>query len=125
MMRLTVLVVLLGCLTLPRVATVVLGFQEGLTKEELKHEPQGNMRFLVLHPMHATSHVLTLRTLVRALVNKGHQVWAYLKLTSRNKLSPSMVSHYTISLMVLHHRPFCCLKRAFLLVTFKSSQISK
>ncbi|KAG7177005.1 UDP-glucuronosyltransferase 2B7-like, partial [Homarus americanus] len=34
----------------------------------------GGKRVLMLHPMYAASHVLTLRSLARALVAKGHQV---------------------------------------------------
>ena len=34
----------------------------------------GGKRILVLHPMYAASHVLTLRSLARSLVARGHQV---------------------------------------------------
>ncbi|XP_050724390.1 UDP-glucuronosyltransferase 2A3-like isoform X3 [Eriocheir sinensis] len=44
------------------------------TKSSAEREEGAGRRILILHPMYAASHVLTLRALARSLVARGHQV---------------------------------------------------
>ncbi|XP_071539169.1 UDP-glucuronosyltransferase 2A3-like [Panulirus ornatus] len=67
-------IVLAGCVAVNSVAAV--GVVDGGVGEGNAGDSGGAgvKRVLILHPMHAASHVLTLRALARALVANGHQV---------------------------------------------------
>lgn len=49
------------------------------TSSNTEREEGAGRRILILHPMYAASHVLTLRALARSLVARGHQVsvWSF------------------------------------------------